>query len=480
MIGFIAVPILTRIFSPAEYGIYSLVTVTIVLVSPLFHSWLISSAIRFYPEYKKNEDLDVFFSTIFHYMPHFILLFLGIVLPIVFFSLSHNQYRLIICLGILIFVLFTIFNICLGLLRAMQKAWQYMVLFIFVQFCRYLAGAAIAVWLNAGIAGPFWGWAAGLIVVIPIEMIILRIWQYFRWKKKSNKLMVDFFKFGFVLIITGFMAEILSSSDRYMIQAMKGAYQVGLYSVVYTLVTQALGLVAGFLKMSVSPVVTKVYEKEGEEHAVILLGKMTRYFMLLLVPTCTGLYLLRGPVLEVITSPKYYPAQSVMLPLVLGLFVNTIMWIPLMSFFIKKRNMRTLYPMAFAAVLNILLNLVLISRLGYVGAAWATLISYTAAFIIITFMSLKLMRWDFPLLSTFKICLASAVMALSLYGIEHLNLGGAVGLLISIVAGTLVYFISLFMLKGFTISELAFIKQLILKLSGIEKLLSLKRKKRNS
>ncbi|MBN2169496.1 MAG: oligosaccharide flippase family protein [Actinobacteria bacterium] len=478
LIGFLAVPILTRIFSPYDYGIYALVTTTIVLVSPLFHSWFISSAVRYYPEYEKRGELDVFYSTMFHYIPHFLMLFAAVILPLAIFVLPLGEFRLIICLGIAIFALFTVFNVCLGVMRAMQMAWQYTVLFVFVQFCRYLVGAGIAVWFSAGIAGPFWGWLGGLIVIIPVEFIMLKTWKYFRWSKKSNKLLKEFFSFGFVLIITTFLAEILSTSDRYMVQWLKGAFQVGLYSVVYTLVNQVSGLLVGFLKMASGPVLIKVYEREGEENAVILINRITRYFLLLLIPTCTGLYVLRKPILDIITTPEYFQAESVVLPLVLGIFLNVITWIPLLAFLIKKKTIHTLLPMTAAAVLNIVLNLLFIPRLGYTGAAWATFISYVVGFIFITLMSVRLMRWDFPWIGTLKICIADAVMLSGIYGLGKLDLDNLVGLILTVTLAAIIYLSTLLAIKGFSKSELVFTIELLRNIPGIGTLLPTRREKK--
>ena len=471
LIGFIAIPILSRIFTPGEYGVYALVTTTILLASPLLHVWLSASVIRFYPEYEKKGELDVLYSTVFHFMPHFLLFTAVVLLPLAAFVLPLGGNRLIICLGILTTAMLSVFFVCLSILRVRQMSWQYSVLTVFVQFSRYLAGAAIAVWLNAGVAGPFWGWLCALLIAVPIELIMLAIWKHFDWKKYSPGLLKELFTFGFVLVVALFFAEILSAADRYMIQGFKGAFQVGLYSLVYALVTQVEGLMAGFLKLAAMPVVIKVYEREGEEKAVALITRITRYFLILLAPTVVALYALRQPIIQVIAPMEYYSAVTVILPLVLGLFLNNIAWVPNFAFYLKKRTMLVLIPLGSAAAINVLLNSILIPKYGFAGAAWATFISYAISFTIVTVISRRLMRWEFPWISACKIGVSCCVMWLGLLGLLKLKLHGWLGLSIMILAGAALFLLTLFAMRDFSKLEIEFVMGLLVRIPVIGKII---------
>jgi O-antigen/teichoic acid export membrane protein len=459
-IGFLSLPILTRVFTPRDFGIFSLVNTAITLITPIFFGWVVTSVIRFYPEYKSKGKLDVFYSTVFHYAPHFMLVFLAILLPIAAFVAPLGQYRVLFCLAIAVFAFYTLFNVALGLMRARQMAFQYAVLTVFIQFMRYLVGAGIAVVLshrvsgNFSVNGPFMGWLAGLLIVTPVELVVVRFRSHFRWEKRSKDLQRQLFSFGFVLIFTTFMSEILTSADRYMLQWFKGAYQVGLYSMVYTLITNVETLMISFIMAAASPVVFKVYELEGEEKAVDLIGRMTRYMLLVLIPAMTGMYALRYPIIRVVTTAKYLPAQSAFLPVIAGAFLFNISWPPQLAFYLKKRTKLTLIPMGIAAVSNVALNLYLIPHFGFRGAAWATFAAYLIFFVIITVMAQRLVKWRVPWVAVAKIITAGAIMAAVLEGMLHLPLHGWWGLTVLILSGAVVYLAAMFLLKGFTPAEL--------------------------
>ena len=63
IVGFISIPVITRIFSPKDYGNYSLAMAMIMVLTTLA-GWLPMSIIRFYPVYERDKKLDLFYGNI--------------------------------------------------------------------------------------------------------------------------------------------------------------------------------------------------------------------------------------------------------------------------------------------------------------------------------------------------------------------------------------------------------------------------------
>jgi len=66
IVGFIAIPIVTRLFSPGNYGNYILVVATISILSNIATGWLCMSIIRLFPAYKLTEILHIISSTLYY------------------------------------------------------------------------------------------------------------------------------------------------------------------------------------------------------------------------------------------------------------------------------------------------------------------------------------------------------------------------------------------------------------------------------
>lgn len=452
--SFIAVPIFTRVLVPAEYGVYSLVAGTILLAANLGSIWLAISIVRFYPVYEKEDRVDEFYSTIYHYIPHVLAAILLVALPLVALFLPLGKNRAVICLGIAVFPLFWLFRVSQGLTRARRFSKFYAIQAMLADAGRYLVGAALVVWVGLGVKGIFVGWLGALALVIIIQMFVLSFWRYFRWDKYSGELEREFLHFGVPLIAVNILGSALSMADRYIVGAFKGSSQVGLYAVVYSLTTAIVVFLISFIELGAIPVVTRTYENEGEKQAVALVRTLTRYFLLVMVPSMVGMWVLRHRIMVVITSLKYIPAQNVILPLLLGISIGEFGWLPGIAFNLKKKTRLLMWPVLSAAVFNIVLNLILVPFYGYKGAAWATLFSYVLYFIVAVILTRRLMKWDFPWDMLVKTAAAAAVMGAALYGLNRLHIRGVGSLALLIVIGTGIYFSTLLAFGGFSRQEL--------------------------
>jgi O-antigen/teichoic acid export membrane protein len=311
-------------------------------------------------------------------------------------------------------------------------------------------------WVGLGVKGIFIGWLGALVVVIIIQMLVLSFWSYFRWDRYSPRLEREFLRFGAPLIAVNILGSALSVADRYIVGAFKGASQVGLYAVIYSLTTSIVMFLIGFIELGSTPVVTRTYENEGEDEAVAVIRTITRYFLMVMIPSMIGMWVLRHRIMVVITSPRYFPAQTVILPLVLGISLAEFAFMPGLAFNLKKKTRMLLWPVLTATALNIVLNLALVPFYGYRGAAWATLVSYVLYLVMMVSMSRKLMRWDFPWDMLAKTAAAAAIMGGALYGLNRLHIRGAAALALLILTGTAIYFGVLLAFGGLSREELAF------------------------
>ena len=64
IVGIIAIPVITRLFPPTDYGNYVLVLATVSILSAVATAWLSASVIRFFPAYKQSNRLGELYSTV--------------------------------------------------------------------------------------------------------------------------------------------------------------------------------------------------------------------------------------------------------------------------------------------------------------------------------------------------------------------------------------------------------------------------------
>lgn len=100
-----------------------------------------------------------------------------------------------------------------------------------------------------------------------------------------------------------------------------------------------------------------------------------------------------------------------------------------------------------------MLNIILIPRLGILGAAIATLIAYGVLGILTLLVSRRYLKFDLSMPFVLKSTLVSAIITLCIWLInpESITL-----VIISIFAGALIYFGGLLLIKGLSKSEVVF------------------------
>ncbi len=209
--------------------------------------------------------------------------------------------------------------------------------------------------------------------VLPV--IVLGLALYILIAKRGRS--VDFHDFPYTLrVCLPYIPHLLSmtilnSTDRIMITKMCGDQQTALYSVAYS-VAMIVTLFLTALNGAFSPWLVEQLSQERYSK----IREVSKTYIAAFLLFAVGLMLLSPEILLIVGGSNYVSAKPVMLPVILGcacqflytLFVNV-------EQFYKKTVGMALASLS-AAVLNYVLNWLLIPRFGYVAAAYTTLIGY--------------------------------------------------------------------------------------------------------
>lgn len=201
---------------------------------------------------------------------------------------------------------------------------------------------------------------------------IIYIKNYQKARNVSDRdLIIYALQFSIPLLPHYFSMYILEQSDRVMIQKMCGFSYAALYGVAYS---------AGLLLKIVTESTTNalipwMYEKlEKKDVASIRKKFMPIFFMVVLMLT---LFISFAPdIIMILAGEKYKEAIYVIPPVTASIFFIFIYSIfANIEFFYEKKNY-TMYISTSGAILNLILNYLLIRVFGFVAAAYTTLICY--------------------------------------------------------------------------------------------------------
>lgn len=438
--GFLSFPILTRIFSVGEYGLMSLVTTTLFIAVAVVKFGIPNSIVRFYAEYRAADRLPSFFSTLFLALSGFALLAGAcfILAVQVFKDLFHDStLTALLSLASLLIVTGCMSDVLMSFLRAEQRTKLYNVFAILRRYLTLAAGILFTLYLVQGVKGYFLGQLLAGTVILGALLLVFRKRLALRRENVSKEILTTSLRFGFPLVWAEFGHLLLNYVDRYLIQVYLGAGALGLYTAGYNLATHITEAIIYPINYAMTPVYMSILVKKGEAETKVFFSKMFRYFLLVLLPAVFGSIAVGKDMIAVLASKKYLESYTVLSYVLVGQAVYACTIILNSGLFINKKTHVLNNLMIAACAVNILLNMALIPRFGIVGAAQATLLSYTLYALAVVFYSFREFR--FPI-DYHHILLYTGASFLMFFTVKAIHAGNSLlTLAIQISAGASVY-----------------------------------------
>ncbi len=186
------------------------------------------------------------------------------------------------------------------------------------------------------------------------------------------------FGYGFKVYLGNILGLLHYRIDVLLINMFLNPVAVGLYAIA-VMVAEKIWLVSQSASIVLFPKVCSETNKENLREFTPIIFRMV-----LLISTVGSVILLFLGRLLIVSffSEKFAGSVSPFQVLLIGVVAMSGWRILANDLYGRGRPEINIYINAFAAVANIVLNVILIPRLGIVGAAWATSVSYTAAFIV--------------------------------------------------------------------------------------------------
>jgi O-antigen/teichoic acid export membrane protein len=178
------------------------------------------------------------------------------------------------------------------------------------------------------------------------------------------------------LIVHSISALVLSRFDQILIDHFVGRSATGVYSLAYR-----IGDVSTMLWFAANSVWVVWFYKHMKDGEYLLIRQRASQYVLSFA-SITALLMIVGPtILRILAPEAYWPASNLVPVVMLGGFFTVLYSIYANVEFYQKKTGYTPVATAFAAGVNIILNIILLPRFGYQIAAWTTVASYACFFI---------------------------------------------------------------------------------------------------
>ncbi len=372
-IGFFLMPVYTRVFMPAEYGVISLVDTATTLMSIFVVLGLDHSSARWFYDTKDAMHRRCTISSWFWCQLAMATLagaILFLFAPQVSFVLLQSQeYASLIRLAAFSLPMSTFAKVIGNWLRYQRRAWTATAFFTASSLATVACTILFVVLFRWGLNGVFGARLVAAVVTAGIAALLIRSWITPACFSLAH--LKPMLQFGLPYVPASIAYWVKVSSSRIILNLFCGKTEVGLYATAVSLASP-VGLFTNAFQLAWAPFAYSILheKRSGEVYAKVL-----DVYAFCATVLCTAVSLFSVPLLSLLTTKDYYSASSCVPFLTYALVFNGATYLANLGSGITKRSGPAAKGMFIEAVTALSLNFALTPWMGKRGAAVAITVS---------------------------------------------------------------------------------------------------------
>lgn len=258
------------------------------------------------------------------------------------------------------------------------------------------------------------------------------------WKK--------FLKMSFPVGISAFVTFLYFKMDTIILSFLKGSEAVGIYNMAYKIIENITffpGMIVGLILPLLS-----MYVFSDKNKFFKVINETAKVFFIMVIPLVIGTLFLAEDIINIIGGESFLISANVLRMLIVALafiFFGNLFNSILLSANLQSKLM---YILSFCAIFNMSLNLILIPKYSYNGAAIVSLMTEFLVVILTAYFVNKYVKYKLSTKGWVRIAFSGMFMALFLTFFDDLNF------IYAGVGSILVYGLFLWLTRALTIREI--------------------------
>lgn len=418
-IGLILIPVYTALLSPDEKGITDVITTIVAFLSIFYSLSLNSAVIRFYVDYKDDKKkLKDFWGTCISFiilnslvLTTVIIIFKRFLIMPIADGIDFYPYILLGMISITFNPIYTIFQSTLQAKEESKKYASNNLLYFIINLSLNLI---FIIGLRLGALGSLLALAITdtiffiYTVIAFLPTVTLKINKIYLWQS---------LKYSLPLLPHSLSGWAVSMIDRLFINGMINRAATSIYSTAAQFGNIINVLTSAINQAYVPWFFERMKEKDKNEDEIISMAET------LTVAYCfmaMGMSLFGPEIFKLVVNERYYEGWKV-IPFISFAFVfNGIYYFFVNPLFYNKRGIKFIAIGTFSgALLNSILNVLLIPYFGGIGAGIASLLSMIISCILVYFISKKIEPLKFNIIKMFSIAFLFLFISLAAFTIPN-------------------------------------------------------------
>ena len=407
LVGFLMLPVYTRLLSPADYGVVGLMTFAVSIMELFFGARLGQAVPKYYFDYADRQKRSQIVSTamIITCFVGFITTSVSILLRNQFSQLlfGSGKYATIVALFSALILTQAQEAYSLMYIRLQQRPW----LFMGVSIAKLIIQLSLNIWLVVFMQMGVLGVAISGITSSALFAVLLggntlyNVGVFF-----DRNLGKKMFVFCLPLWIAGFANLYISSANRYFIRLFGSLDDVGLYELAAKF-SVVIGLLLWRPFFQYWQVERFRYYKKN---AVSVYQKVFKGISAILMIVGFGIAIFANPVIKVMAAITFYDAFKAVPFLVFAAIFDCFIIFFNFSFHVKEQTLWISKITYLTAVIVSFLYFSLIPLYGFVGAAVAIMTAKGIQTLITYRMSQRVYDMKIPIRATLMVCIVLGVI----------------------------------------------------------------------
>ena len=368
MITFFLLPVYTAILSTEEYGVVDLLNTLVYLCIPIVTFQIEQALFRHLIDNRKNksEIKNTISTTIITTIIQsiiYLIIFL-IVAPFI-----HNDYKYFLVTNVTACIFS---SIMLQISRGLGDNKKYAMGSFITAFTTVILNIVFIVWFKWGAYGML---AASLIGNISSCIYILltkKIYNYISIKSYSKELLKKLWKYSIPLIPNAISWWIFNSSDRIIVSSVLGIGQNGILSAAYKFSSVYITIYNIFNMTWTESASLHINDKDNSEFFSKIINTVLRLFTAI----CFGIIAFMPFIFPIMINEKFGEAYNQIPILMLSSLFNVLVGLISVIYIAKKDTKAVARTSIMSAIINLVINLVLIKFIGLYAASISTLVAY--------------------------------------------------------------------------------------------------------
>jgi len=449
ILGLIALAMMARYLGQAGFGSYTTIITFVSFFAIIADLGLTLVTVQMISQPGINENKVL--NNIFGLRLVSIILFLGLAPLVAIFS----PYPPFVKLGILIAAISFLFpalnQVLIGLFQKklrMDKA----VIADTASRILLVAGIYIALKLNSGLNGILWasvlsaGFNFLISYILAGKYLLLKpAFDLHLWKEIIGK--------SWPLAVTIVLNLLYLKTDTLILSLIKSPGDVGLYGAAYRMIDVLTTLPFMFAGI-ILPILTLSWFEEKKEYFASVLQKSFDLMAIFSIPIIAGTLVLADPLIVLVAGNDFAGSGPILKILIFALVAIFLGCMFAHAVIAINRQKKMIGSYIYVSVTSIILYLIFIPRFSYYGAAAVTIYSELAIALLSAYVVWRYTKFIPNFRIVLKVILSSIIMWLGFQLIPARFFDTWTGLILSAGGAIIIYFFSLYLLKGITKNDL--------------------------